>query len=276
MANWVDNSGLTDGMVFLRWQHVTGPVPATPAQTEVVDIADVRDYLPADTPIVTTAERAAELQQRMFEFDYVRDQTHGAAWLGANLEYDQIKVAVGADQFTELFGGQQQVPSLLDRLTPTLSPNLATIADHLLIDPAGSLSAIANNRPLALKDVELPAILAVLRLQVLVEQTAPALHDDPSSGDLSHVLVTLGTGLQRLTTVFNGALADPTTSITAGFLNARDDLAVAVMNAGSGFASPNEAAPLWASLAELNQLVAAQLLNPSTLPTDFSGLLDPL
>jgi hypothetical protein len=47
-------------------------------------------------------------------------------------------------------------------------------------------------------------------------------------------------------------LTDPVTSITAGILNARDDLAVAVMNA-SDSTSFDDAVPLWASLEQINQ-----------------------
>ncbi|MGH3560675.1 MAG: hypothetical protein ACRDTN_02425, partial [Mycobacterium sp.] len=211
ITNWVDDSGLASGGVFLRWQGVTGPVPATPVQAEVVNVADVRSDLPADTPIVTPAERAADLQDRLFEYDYVHDQNHGISWLGANLEYDQVKAAIGAGQFNEIFGGQTAVPSILDRLTPALSPNLVTVAHDILTDPHGSLTAIINNLPLAVKDIELPTVLAVLRLQEVIEQTTQAVHSDISSGDLSQVLAGLGTGVQGLGTVFNETLTDPAT-----------------------------------------------------------------
>ncbi|HET9875964.1 MAG TPA: hypothetical protein VFQ37_09375 [Mycobacterium sp.] len=270
VANWVDDSGINNGGIFLRWQGVTGPVPTTPVRAEVVNVADVRNDLPADTPLVTPAERAADLQQRLFEYDYVHDQNHGVSWLGANLEYDQVSAALGADQFNAIFGGQQDVPSVADRLTPALSPNPVSIAHDVLTNPAGSLSAIINNLPLAVKDIELPIILAALRLQEVVEQTVQAVQTDISSGDLWQLLAALGTGVQGLATVFNETFTDPATSITAGILNARDDLAVAVMNAPSSFASPGESAPLWDSLLQLNLVVLQTLTH--TAPADIAAL----
>ncbi|HEX7321904.1 MAG TPA: hypothetical protein VF299_03060 [Mycobacterium sp.] len=250
VANWVDDSVLGSGGVFLRWQGVTGPAPTTPVQADVVNLADVRNALPADTPLVTPAERAADLQQRLFEYDYVHDQNHGVSWLGANLEYDQIKAALGTGQFDEIFGGQQDVPSVLDRMTPALSPDLLTVGHDILTNPGGSLAALVNNVPLAMKDVELPVILLALRVQELVEQA----HTGASPDGL----------LQGLGTILDEAFTDPASSITAGMLNARDDLAVAVMNAGSGFdVTPAGESPLWQSLTELNQVVLNTLLDHS-------------
>jgi hypothetical protein len=198
VANWADDSGLTNGSFQLRWQGLAQPATDNPipVETQVVNVADVRDYLPDDTPVVTPAERAAELQERMFEYDYNQDQTHGLSWLAYNLEYDQIKAALGADQFTEIFGSQhevlgvpQDVPSVLDRLTdPALIPDQATIAHDIVANPQESLSAIVNNLPLAARDIDLPALFAVLHLEVVFEQTALAVKDDISSGQLSQVL----------------------------------------------------------------------------------------
>jgi hypothetical protein len=231
VANWVDDTDLPDsaynGGAWLRWQNVTGPVPTAQVTTQVVNVADVKQYLPVDTPIVTPAERATDLQDRLFEFDYAHDQAHGIAWVGANVEYDQIKAALGPDQLHAIFGGQQDVPSVLDRLTdPALIPNLGTIGHDLLTDPLGGLTALINNVPLAIQDIELPVILALARLDV--------------------------TGVGGLGQIVNEALTDPATSITAGFLNARDDLAVAIMNARTSV-SLNDLQ--WDQLSQLNQAV---------------------
>ncbi|MGH3562852.1 MAG: hypothetical protein ACRDTN_13920 [Mycobacterium sp.] len=274
VANWVDDSGLTNGGIFLRWQGVTDSSPGTSVQAEVVNVADVRDDLPADTPLVTAAERAADLQERLFEYDYAQDQTHSlTAWAGANLLYDQIKAAVGPNAFNEIFGGQQDVPSVLDRLTPALSPDPSTVVHDVLTNPGGSLSAVEDNLSLLGNDIELPIVLAAARLVVLVEQTAQAVQSDISSGDLSQALAALGTGVQGLGTVVNETLTDPATSITAGILNARDDLAVAIMNATSS-TSPADAASLSDSLSQLAQSVS-QLLDPSTALADLSAVLNP-
>ncbi|NDJ88843.1 DUF1214 domain-containing protein [Mycolicibacter kumamotonensis] len=275
VANWVDNSGITHGGVWLRWQNITGSVPSIPVRTEVVDVADVKNeignLLPADTPLVSAAERAADLQERLFEYGYAHDQSHGIAWVGANLMYDQVKAAMGAEQFTAIFGGQTDVPSVLDRLTPEFSPNLATLAHDILTNPDGSLSALINNVPLAIKDIELPVILLVERLQVLAGHTTEAIQTAVSSGDLPQLWTALDTAAQGLGSIFDLTLTDPATSITAGFLNARDDLAVAVMNAPGGFAPLSESTPLWDSLAALNEALIHTLAHSAA----GTALLDP-
>ncbi|RRR42886.1 hypothetical protein EHH44_15740 [Mycolicibacter terrae] len=123
VANWVDNSSLTDGIVGLRWQNVTGDVTNPDVQTQVVNIADVKDYLPSDTPLVTAEERAALLQERLFDYGYTQDQDHNIDWLGWNLVYNQFKAAMGPEAFEQIFGGQTDVPTVLDRMTdPSLMP----------------------------------------------------------------------------------------------------------------------------------------------------------
>lgn len=246
VANWLNAGGVDHGEVWLRWQGLSGTLPSTPVQAELVDIADVRSLLPADTPVVTPAERAADLQERLLEWGYAHNQDHGLAWLAGNLEISQIKAAMGPAEFNGIFGGQttlfgvpQDIPSVLDRMTDSmLVPNLATLGHDLLTNPVGSISALINNLPLAIKDIELPFIYTALHLEEVVKG---------------------GLGVPSLATVLTEMLTDPTTSITAGFLNARDDLAVAVMNAGDGFAPLSESAPLWDSLTELNQAVAQSI-----------------
>ncbi len=66
-------------------------------------------------------------------------------------------------------------------------------------------------------------------------------------------------------------MTDPATSITAGFLNARDDLAVSIMNADSYSPPSSGSASVVDSLSQLAQSVS-QALNPSTALADFSTL----
>ena len=69
------------------------------------------------------------------------------------------------DEFNQIFGGQTDVPSVLDRMTdPTLVPDMGTLSHAVFADPLGSLSALINNLPLAIKDIEMPMVLAALRL----------------------------------------------------------------------------------------------------------------
>ncbi|WP_343598760.1 hypothetical protein [Mycobacterium sp.] len=274
VANWIDDSGLSSGDVVLRWQGITGSIPTDSVTAEVVPIADVAKDLPADTPTVTAAQYAADFQERLFDYDYAHDQNTNLAWVGVNLLYDQVRNAVGTAQFDEIFGAQQDVPSVLDRLTPALSPDLLTLARDVLTNPAGSLTALVDNVPLAIKDVELPAILSVLELLDDVRLTVQAVHADITSGALPQVPSALAAGVQGLGTVVGDTFTDPTTSITAGILNARDDLAVSVMNAG-GYTSLNESAPLWDSLLQVNQSLLATLV-PASLPGDLGSVLAPL
>ncbi|MBS9533474.1 hypothetical protein KIH27_07715 [Mycobacterium sp. M1] len=239
VANWIDNSGAPDGNVLLRWQGVTGNGPAAGVHTEVVNIADVHNALPDDMPTVTAAERAADLQLRLFEYGYSQDQFLGPGWVTAHLELDQIKNAIGADEFNQIFGGQLDVPSVLDRLTDsTLVPDMSALSHVVFANPAGSLSALINNLPLAVKDIEMPMVLAVLRL-------------DLALGSGGHAL--------GLDTLLKDTFTDPASSITAGILNARDDLSVAIMHADSYTLSASDFSSAWDQLAQSGQSVSEML-----------------
>jgi hypothetical protein len=279
VANFIDDSDLQDGAIIMRIQGLDGSIPATPT-TEVVPIADVSQYLPADTPEVTPAEYTADLQERLFSYDYAIDQDHTPeAWVTANLEYGQLQSAIGTTEFDQIFGTQQDVPSVLDRLTETaLIPNMDTIANDVVADPSGSLSALVENLPLAVQDIELPEVLATLRVEEVIGQTAQAVEGDVSSDQPSQALTALSTGAQELGTVFDQTLTDPATSITAGILNARDDLSVALMNADSYSAlTSTDFTSLSDQLSQLNESVSQMLsagmsyLVSSFDPTDIAA-----
>jgi hypothetical protein len=61
VPNWLDTSGRPTGMVTYRWIRGRDAPAAT---GRVVRRADLTDMLPADTPPVTPAERAAEIAAR--------------------------------------------------------------------------------------------------------------------------------------------------------------------------------------------------------------------
>ncbi|TWH87079.1 DUF1214 domain-containing protein [Novosphingobium taihuense] len=64
VPNWVDPSGFPKGYAQWRWYLSDRfPVPAT----KLVAVADLRDHLPAETPIITPEQRHAQLLARRAE-----------------------------------------------------------------------------------------------------------------------------------------------------------------------------------------------------------------
>ena len=65
VPNWIDTQEHTQGLLFLRWQELSGPLDAADHPTsKVVPLASVRGVLPPDTPTVSPAQRRAQLAQR--------------------------------------------------------------------------------------------------------------------------------------------------------------------------------------------------------------------
>jgi len=66
VPNWLDDAGYKKGAMFGRW-HTCSSTP-TPTVTKV-KLADVRKYLPADTPVISADERevALRLRQKAFQ-----------------------------------------------------------------------------------------------------------------------------------------------------------------------------------------------------------------
>lgn len=62
VPNWLDPAGYTEGGIDGRW-YDCDPEP-TPTLKRV-KLSELRDHLPADTPVVTPAERAEELRRRV-------------------------------------------------------------------------------------------------------------------------------------------------------------------------------------------------------------------
>ncbi|MGV0734599.1 hypothetical protein [Mycolicibacter sinensis] len=215
VANWLDTDGLSNGDIGQRWQGLDPDINVEDIPkitTEVVPVADIENYLPTDFPTVTAAERAADLQNHLLEYAYKVNQAHNSGWVTQHLELAQIKAAIGTDEFNTLFGVQSDVPSVLDRMTdPSLMADPTTVVHNLLTtDPSETLSGIVQNIPTLRQDIEMPMMLSALSLAMLMKQ---------------------GMTATELETWFNSTFTDPATSITAGFLNARDDLSVVIMNA---------------------------------------------
>lgn len=59
--NWLDTGGFAEGTIYLRWlQCSSAPVPTL----KRVKLADVRNHLPAETPVVSAEERRQLLRAR--------------------------------------------------------------------------------------------------------------------------------------------------------------------------------------------------------------------
>jgi hypothetical protein len=62
VPNWLDPAGYTEGGIYGRWYDCDSePVPTITR----VKLAELRDHLPADTPVVTPEQRAGELARRV-------------------------------------------------------------------------------------------------------------------------------------------------------------------------------------------------------------------
>ena len=62
VPNWLDPAGYTEGGIYGRWFDADScPTP----DLKRVKLADLRQHLPADTPVVTPEERAEELRRRV-------------------------------------------------------------------------------------------------------------------------------------------------------------------------------------------------------------------
>jgi hypothetical protein len=62
VPNWLDPAGYSEGGIYGRWFDCdSAPVP----EIKRVKLVELRDHLPADTPVVTPEARADELRQRV-------------------------------------------------------------------------------------------------------------------------------------------------------------------------------------------------------------------
>ena len=61
VPNWLDTGGNREGAIMLRWTEASsGPAPTL----TVLEASELRDRLPADTPVVTVEEREQQLRER--------------------------------------------------------------------------------------------------------------------------------------------------------------------------------------------------------------------
>ena len=70
VRNWVSTGGLNQGIISMRFQNLDPDSLDTPTvESQVVKIAELADYLPAGTVLVTPEQRAAQLAVRKAGFN---------------------------------------------------------------------------------------------------------------------------------------------------------------------------------------------------------------
>ena len=68
VPNWLDTTGLREGLFFLRFQGLPGPLDEEDHPTaELVKVGDVRAHLPADTPSINEEARREQLAARQIQ-----------------------------------------------------------------------------------------------------------------------------------------------------------------------------------------------------------------
>jgi hypothetical protein len=223
VPNWLDSSGYDQGSIVLRWQNYPGALPTGTPTTKVVDVADVRDYLPADTGVVTPQERAEQISLRSAEVGYMLSASKNSTWVTLNLAVEDLKAQLGTSTFNQIFGSQD-APSLLSRLGPQSASALVSQAMMILGDPMQSVAGLVKVLPAALNEVALPTQLAVARAMRVVSAALDEAGAAVGSGQPLGVVQAVEHAVVGLTSVAAQTVFDPATSITAGLLNARDDI----------------------------------------------------
>ena len=68
VPNWLDTTGVPEGVFFLRFQGLRTPIPDGQAPSaELVKLAKVRDHLPPDTPVMSPEARRQQLAKRRLQ-----------------------------------------------------------------------------------------------------------------------------------------------------------------------------------------------------------------
>lgn len=272
VANWLDNGDVSEGSMIARYQNLPdgGTSPdGMGVTTEVVPLSEVRDYLPDDFPTVSAEQFAAIMNERVLSLDYALDVTRGDNWVVQQVIQHDLESAMGSDNYEAVFGVQPFTPMWL-RLTPALSPDWLSVAKGMFTDPTAGFTAIQENMSLAINDIVLPMKLAAALLYTEAVETGQTVQTALADGDFMQALTAVFTAGQQFGSILSDALFDPNISITAGILNARDDLATSIMAATGGF--PTELGPVatwqWEHMDELVQM------SPATMLQDLFSLLN--
>ena len=68
VPNWLDTTGVPEGVFFLRFQGLRTPIPEEQAPSvQLVKLAEIRDHLPPDTPVMGSEERRQQLAGRQLQ-----------------------------------------------------------------------------------------------------------------------------------------------------------------------------------------------------------------
>jgi len=68
VPNWLDTTGLPEGLFFIRFQGIEGEIPeADHPRAFRVKASEVRAHLPADTPVIDAEARRAQLARRQIQ-----------------------------------------------------------------------------------------------------------------------------------------------------------------------------------------------------------------
>ncbi|WP_141564531.1 DUF1214 domain-containing protein [Mycolicibacterium palauense] len=268
VANWLDTTGIDAGDVIVRWQNLQGEVTTEPIDAQLVPVADVMDYLPEGTVTVTPGQRRALLKQRLLSYDYALNSVRDSSWVTTNLQTDDLQDAMGIDNYNAVFGAEPSAP-LLSRLTPALSPGLAPVLMAAMTHPLGSLAAVLDTLPQAVNDVQLPMMLATVRLAKVIREATDNLVAAMSTGDFGAAFTAVAAGVKDVTKVIYQSVADPNTSITAGLLNARDDLALQIGRADS-YDAPKLGSGL-STLWDVAKVTAANVATTKSMLAEVRG-----
>jgi len=174
--------------------------------------------------VVTPQQRAEQVSLRSAEVGYMLSASKNSTWVTLNLAVDDMKAQLGSSTFDQIFGSQR-TPSLSSRLGPESISALVNQTMLILSDPVQSAVGLAKVFPAAMNEIALPTQLAVARTIKVVSAAVEEATAAARSGQPVGVVQAIEHGISGVTSVARQALFDPATSITAGVLNARDDIA---------------------------------------------------
>jgi Protein of unknown function (DUF1214) len=68
VPNWLDTAGHSEALISIRWQGLSEQIPVPPT-TEIVKLANLRQYFPAEEPVVSGTQRREQIAIRQKSVD---------------------------------------------------------------------------------------------------------------------------------------------------------------------------------------------------------------